>query len=101
MIFQDYYKILEVDYDATEEAIRSNFIRMALSVPAHKPSKLTPNFTVLVSKIWTVLSDPVKRREYDEKGVLIIQDFNAIEYLKRHKGLILTCNGPGIRSPLR
>ncbi|XP_064983461.1 uncharacterized protein LOC135623924 isoform X2 [Musa acuminata AAA Group] len=27
---KDYYKILEVDYDATEEAIRSNFIRLAL-----------------------------------------------------------------------
>ncbi|KAG6499776.1 hypothetical protein ZIOFF_039568 [Zingiber officinale] len=52
----DYYKILEVDYDATEDAIRSNFIRLAL----------------------VFLSDPVKRREYDEKGVLVIQDFNAI-----------------------
>ena len=27
---QDYYKILEVDYDATEDAIRSNYIRLAL-----------------------------------------------------------------------
>jgi hypothetical protein len=27
---QNYYKILEVDYDATEEAIRSNYIRLAL-----------------------------------------------------------------------
>ena len=27
---QDYYRILEVDYDATEEAIRSNYIRLAL-----------------------------------------------------------------------
>ncbi|KAK1301459.1 hypothetical protein QJS10_CPB12g01424 [Acorus calamus] len=26
----DYYKILEVDYDATEETIRSNYIRLAL-----------------------------------------------------------------------
>uniref|UniRef100_A0A804JU44 Uncharacterized protein n=1 Tax=Musa acuminata subsp. malaccensis TaxID=214687 RepID=A0A804JU44_MUSAM len=27
---KDYYKILEVDYDATEEIIRSNYIRLAL-----------------------------------------------------------------------
>ncbi|XP_038984421.1 uncharacterized protein LOC108511435, partial [Phoenix dactylifera] len=45
----DYYKILEVDYDATEEAIRSNYIRPAL------------------------------------------------DFLNRHKGLILTCNGLGMR----
>jgi len=30
MVFQDYYKILEVDYDATEDTIRSNYIRLAL-----------------------------------------------------------------------
>ena len=28
--WQDYYKILEVDYDATDDAIRSNYIRLAL-----------------------------------------------------------------------
>ena len=27
---QDYYKILEVDYDASEETIRSSYIRLAL-----------------------------------------------------------------------
>lgn len=27
---KDYYRILEVDYDATEESIRSNYIRLAL-----------------------------------------------------------------------
>lgn len=27
---QDYYKILEVGYDASEEAIRSSYIRLAL-----------------------------------------------------------------------
>lgn len=30
MFVQDYYKILEVDYDAPEETIRSNYIRLAL-----------------------------------------------------------------------
>ncbi|TQE06892.1 hypothetical protein C1H46_007530 [Malus baccata] len=27
---KDYYKILEVDYDANDDAIRSNYIRLAL-----------------------------------------------------------------------
>jgi hypothetical protein len=27
---QNYYRILEVDYDAAEETIRSNYIRLAL-----------------------------------------------------------------------
>lgn len=27
---QDYYEILEVDYDADEDAIRSNYMRLAL-----------------------------------------------------------------------
>lgn len=27
---QDYYKILEVDYNASEETIRSSYIRLAL-----------------------------------------------------------------------
>uniref|UniRef100_A0A7N2MI52 J domain-containing protein n=1 Tax=Quercus lobata TaxID=97700 RepID=A0A7N2MI52_QUELO len=27
---KDYYKILEVDYDATDDTIRSNYIRLAL-----------------------------------------------------------------------
>ncbi|XP_074568366.1 uncharacterized protein LOC141824916 isoform X2 [Curcuma longa] len=97
---KDYYKILEVDYDATEEAIRSNFIRLALWHPDKKKEESATSRFQEINEAYKVLSDPVKRQEYDEKGVLIIQDFNAIEYLKRHKGLILTCNGLGIRSPL-
>ncbi|KAF7817016.1 chaperone protein DnaJ [Senna tora] len=32
---KDYYKILEVDYDATDDAIRSNYIRLALEFGAN------------------------------------------------------------------
>jgi hypothetical protein len=71
----------------------------------------------------TVLSNPAKRQEYDKKGILYVQDPNVVvsfyffniillqgdllvhtvffllpqDYLNRHKGLILTCNGLGIR----
>ncbi|THU47272.1 hypothetical protein C4D60_Mb09t13750 [Musa balbisiana] len=97
---KDYYKILEVDYDATEEAIRSNFIRLALK---WHPDKRRENNATLrfqdINEAYKVLSDPNKRRQYDRKGFHGIQDYNVIECLDRYKGLILTCNGLGIGYP--
>ncbi|XP_072953689.1 dnaJ-related protein SCJ1-like isoform X1 [Typha angustifolia] len=95
----DYYKILEVDYDATEETIRSNYIRLALKWhPDKKKGEecATSRFQE-INEAYQVLSNPVKKREYDRKGTVHIQDHNVIDYLNRHKGLILTCNGLGIR----
>ncbi|XP_044475626.1 dnaJ-related protein SCJ1-like [Mangifera indica] len=62
---QDYYKILEVDYDATEAAIRSNYIRLALKWHPDKQKGLecaTSRFQE-INDAHQVLSDPVKRRE--------------------------------------
>ncbi|KAF5192075.1 Chaperone protein dnaj, partial [Thalictrum thalictroides] len=95
----DYYKILEVDYDATEDTIRSNYIRLALKWHPDKRKDqdgATSKFQE-INEAYTVLSDPVKRGEYDRKGMLYIYDCNLVEYLDRHKGLILTCNGLGIK----
>ncbi|CAD5188261.1 unnamed protein product [Musa acuminata subsp. malaccensis] len=98
---KDYYKILEVDYDATEEIIRSNYIRLALKWhPDKKKEESATSRFQEINEAYKVLSDPVKRREYDEKGVCVVEDYNAIEYLNRYKGLILTCNGLGIRYPI-
>ncbi|KAG5251038.1 chaperone protein [Salix suchowensis] len=96
---QDYYKILEVDYDATEDAIRSNYIRLALKWHPDKQKdedSATLRFQE-INEAYQVLSDPVRRREYDKKGMMHIYDYNISEYLNRYKGLILTCNGLGIR----
>ncbi|KAL2456150.1 Chaperone DnaJ-domain superfamily protein [Abeliophyllum distichum] len=96
---KDYYKILEVDYDATEEVIRSNFIRLALKWHPDKQKQeenATSRFQE-ISEAYQVLSDPVQRREYDKKGMLYAYDNNVIEYLHRYKGLILTCNGLGMK----
>ncbi|GAV66814.1 DnaJ domain-containing protein [Cephalotus follicularis] len=96
---KDYYKILEVDYDATEDAIRSNYIRLALRWHPDKQKdqdSSTSRFQE-ISEAYQVLSDPLKRREYDKKGMQHVYDYNIIEYLNRYKGLILTCNGLGIR----
>ncbi|KAH8516188.1 hypothetical protein H0E87_004524 [Populus deltoides] len=95
----DYYKILEVDYDATDDAIRSNYIRLALKWHPDKQKdedSATSRFQE-INEAYQVLSDPVRRREYDKKGMMHIYDYNISEYLNRYKGLILTCNGLGIR----
>ncbi|XP_068638001.1 uncharacterized protein [Aristolochia californica] len=96
---KDYYKILELDYDASEEMIRSNYIRLALKWHPDKrkdEDNATSRFQD-INEAYEVLSDPDKRREYDRKGLLYIPDYNVMEYLNRFKGLILTCNGLGIR----
>ncbi|PPS06254.1 hypothetical protein GOBAR_AA14389 [Gossypium barbadense] len=97
---KDYYKILEVDYDATEDAIRSNYIRLALKWHPDKQKddgdSATSRFQE-INEAYQVLIDPVKRSEYDKKGMLHVYDYDIIEYLNRYKGLILTCNGLGIR----
>ncbi|CAL9041720.1 unnamed protein product [Musa banksii] len=86
---------------ATEEAIRSNFIRLALKW--HPDKKRENNATSRfqdINEAYKVLSDPNKRRQYDRKGFHGIQDYNVIEFLDRYKGLILTCNGLGIGYPV-
>ncbi|KAK6257074.1 hypothetical protein QUC31_000533 [Theobroma cacao] len=100
---KDYYKILEVDFDATDDAIRSNYIRLALKWHPDKQkdngNSATSRFQE-INEAYQILSDPVKRREYDTRGMLHVYDYDIIEYLKRYKGLILTCNGLGIRQSI-
>lgn len=96
---KDYYRILEVDSDATEEVIRSNFIRLALKWHPDKQKdqdSATSKFQE-INEAYQVLSDPVKRQEYDKNGMLLAYDYNIVEYLNRYKGLILTCNGLGMK----
>ncbi|KAL5705886.1 hypothetical protein ACHQM5_024119 [Ranunculus cassubicifolius] len=96
---KDYYKILEVDYDATEDTIRSNYIRLALKWHPDKRKDEDSSTSVFqdINEAYTVLSDPAKRREYDRKGMLYIYDSNIDDYLNSHMSLILTCNGLGIK----
>ncbi|XP_021857002.1 uncharacterized protein [Spinacia oleracea] len=95
---KDYYRILEVDYDATEDSIRSNYIRLALKWHPDKQKGedgSTSKFQE-INEAYQVLSDPIKRQEYDMKGMMTY-DYNVIDYLNRYKGLILTCNGLGMK----
>ncbi|KAL8513584.1 hypothetical protein ACS0TY_012888 [Phlomoides rotata] len=96
---KDYYKILEVDSDASDEHIRSNYIRLALKWHPDKKKDegtATTKFQE-INEAYQVLSDPVKRDKYDKKGMIYSYDSNFAEYLNRHKSLILTCNGLGMK----
>ncbi|KAG2708839.1 hypothetical protein I3843_05G192000 [Carya illinoinensis] len=103
-IQKDYYKVLEVDYDATEENIRLNYLRLALKwhPDKHKgDSAVTAKFQE-INEAYKVLIDPDKRIDYDLTGIYEIDKYTLREYLARFKGLILTCNGLGIsQSPTR
>ncbi|KAG1362039.1 chaperone protein DnaJ-like [Cocos nucifera] len=95
---KDYYKVLEVDYDATDETIRLNYRRLALKwhPDKHKGnSSVTAKFQE-INEAYKVLSDPSKRLEYDISGTYEINKYTLREYLTRFKGMILTCNGLGI-----
>ncbi|XP_044499887.1 chaperone protein DnaJ isoform X2 [Mangifera indica] len=98
---KDFYKILEVDYDATDEKIRLNYRRLALKWHPDKhngDSTVTAKFQE-INEAYKVLSDPAKRLEYDFTGIYEIDKYTLREYLARFKGMILTCNGLGISQP--
>ncbi|KAJ0013788.1 hypothetical protein Pint_20976 [Pistacia integerrima] len=98
---EDFYKILEVDYDATDEKIRLNYRRLALKWHPDKhngDSTVTEKFQE-INEAYKVLSDPAKRIEYDFTGIYEIDKYTLREYLARFKGMILTCNGLGISQP--
>lgn len=100
---KDYYKILEVDYDVTDEKIRLNYRKLALKWHPDKhngDSAVTAKFQE-INEAYTVLSDPAKRLDYDITGTYEIDKYSLWEYLARFKGMILTCNGLGIsQTPL-
>ncbi|KAI3751764.1 hypothetical protein L2E82_22855 [Cichorium intybus] len=98
---KDYYRILEVDYEATEEEIRSNYIRLALKwhPDKQKGEDATSKFQE-INEAYKVLSDPIRKEEYDRKGMLYLYDYNIVDYLNRYKGLILTCNGLGMKTSI-
>ncbi|XP_034710122.1 dnAJ-like protein slr0093 isoform X1 [Vitis riparia] len=95
---KDYYKVLEVDYDATNEKIKLNYRRLALKwhPDKHKGDNAVTEKFQLINEAYKVLSDPAKRLDYDLTGNYEIDKYTLREYLTRFKGMILTCNGLGI-----
>eukprot|EP00850_Spirogloea_muscicola_P016258 SM000131S26688 [mRNA] locus=s131:55497:56985:+ [translate_table: standard] len=97
---QDYYRTLGVDYEATDEEIRTTYLRLALRwhPDKHKgDAQATLRFQE-ISEAYRVLSDPAKREAYDVRGDYDVGLYSIGEYLDRFKCLILTCSGLGIRN---
>lgn len=96
--YKDYYKVLEVDYDATDEKIRLNYRKLALMwhPDKHKGDNAVTAKFQQINEAYSVLSDPAKRLDYDFTGNYEIDKYTLPEYLTRFKGMILTCNGLGI-----
>ncbi|MGB7033153.1 MAG: DnaJ domain-containing protein, partial [Syntrophobacteria bacterium] len=65
---KDYYKILEVDQDASEEQIRKGYRRLAFKYhPDRNPGDLSAEERFKeIAEAYGVLTDPVKRNEYDK-----------------------------------
>lgn len=63
---RNYYEVLGVRRDATEEEIKEAYRRLALKYhPDVNPSKEAAEKFIEINKAYAVLKDPLKRREYD------------------------------------
>ena len=70
MEYKDYYKILGVDKNASQNEIKKAFRRLAIKFhPDKNPgNKEAENKFKSVNEANEVLGDPVKRKKYDELG---------------------------------
>ncbi len=78
MEYKDYYKVLGVDKKATQEEIKKAFRKLAVKYhPDKNPGdKESENQFKLANEANEVLSDPEKRKKYDELG----QNWNKYQH---------------------
>ncbi len=70
MEYKDYYKTLGVDKNATQEEIKKAYRKLAVKYhPDKNPgNKEAENQFKMINEAYEVLSDPEKRKKYDELG---------------------------------
>ena len=70
MDYKDYYKILEVDKKASQDEIKKSYRKLAMKwhPDKNKDSKEAEEKFKLINEANEVLSDPEKRKKYDELG---------------------------------
>ncbi len=76
---EDYYSLLEIDKNATEDEIRKSYKKLALK---YHPDKNPNNPEAedrfkLIAEAYATLSDPQKRRTYDMFGGDSTDDYNS------------------------
>lgn len=106
---KDYYEILGVAPDATDEEIRTAYLKLALRwhPDKHKGDDgkgddgATDKFQQ-IGEAYHVLQDPMQRAEYDEADEEDDYDMadgaTLEEYLHRFQTFILTVNGLGLET---
>jgi thioredoxin-like negative regulator of GroEL len=79
---KDYYKILEVDRNASQEQIKKNFKKLSLKYHPDK-NKKNPDAAkqkfIEVANAYEVLSDPEKKKIYDIHGEEAVNEHTARE----------------------
>src|SRR5438552_4775869 len=86
MEFRDYYKTLGVERNATEAAIKSAFRKLARKYhPDVNPNKKdAEKHFKEINEAYQVLSDPEKRKRYDELGADWERGATEDEVLRRY-----------------
>ena len=81
---RDYYQILRVRDDATAEEIKTSYRRLALRLHPDRNDQANAMDKFLeVQQAYEVLSDPVRKRQYDLKRVIEQSMPDLIEELRR------------------
>ncbi len=75
---RDYYEVLGIARDADEKAIKNAFRKLTLKFhPDRNKSPDAEEHYKEIAEAYAVLSDPDKRRQYDQKGFAGVADFTA------------------------
>lgn len=63
--FVDYYKVLECDRTVTSDELKKSYKRLVLSSHPDKVENDNDENFLRLQKAWSVLKDPVARKQYD------------------------------------
>jgi len=74
----DYYQVLEVSKSASPEELRKSYISLSLKYHPDKSADTTDKFQE-IANAYSVLSDPVKRKEYDVSLLMNQKDVDPLQ----------------------
>ena len=80
----NYYKILEIEKNASPEQIKKAYRKMALKYhPDRNKNDDAEERFKEISKAYQILSDPFKRSQYDTKGFMNFNFIPAADIFKK------------------